>query len=62
MNLKILRDNQRLTGLGIEKDKTYEIDEYQPIVWDEWKVKVIMKQKGKFRYALVNDEDGELVD
>jgi hypothetical protein len=60
--LKITTTNERLQKLGIEQDKTYEIDKEQPIVIDMYKIKVPMKQKGKYRFALVNENEGELVD
>ncbi len=58
MNIKIKSDIQRGNFI-LEKDTTYEID---GIVIDEWKVKVPMKQKGKFRYALIKDDEGELIE
>lgn len=58
MNLKITQTNQRLTDLDIYKDNVYEVEE---IIVDSYKIKVPMKQKGKFRYALVKDDEGELV-
>lgn len=62
MNLKITQQTPRLTELGIEKDKIYEVDEDQSIVVDKWKILVSMKRKGKFRFALISEDEGELVD
>lgn len=45
-------------GLILEKGKVYEAVE---TVGDKYKVVVPMKQKGKFRYALVKDSEGVLV-
>lgn len=62
MKLLITQQTPRLTELGIEKGKTYEVDQEQPIVTDMYKIKVPKRQQGKFRYALVSDDEGELVD
>jgi hypothetical protein len=59
MNLKIIQQTPRLTELGIEKGKTYEVLE---IVQDTYKIAVPMKRKGKFTQVLVNEDEGELVD
>lgn len=59
MKLLITGDNQRLTDLGIEKGKTYEVLD---IVQKDYLIAVPMKQKGKFKYVLINDEDGEPID
>lgn len=59
MKLKITQQTPRLTELGIEKDKTYEVLE---IVQDTYKIAVPMKRKGRFKHVLVNDGEGELVD
>lgn len=48
--------------INLEKDKEYEIAEDQEIVGDAWKIKIPMKQKNKFRYALIKEDEGELVD
>lgn len=58
MKLKILTNITR-GDLTLEKDKTYEVEE---IVQDTYKIKVSMKQKGKFKYVLINDDEGELID
>jgi len=58
MNLKIIQQTPRLTELGIGKGKTYEIDEEQPIVGnDSYKIKVPKERKGKFDFALVNEDE-----
>ena len=61
MQLKITKDTDRFTELGIKKGDIYEIDEDQPIVINMWKIKVPKKQKGKFEYALVSEDEGELI-
>ena len=49
--------------INLEKDKIYEIDEENPIVGnDSYKIKVPMKRAGKFKFALVKDDEGILVD
>lgn len=45
MKLKALIDKPEI---NILKDKLYEVED---IIQGEWKIKVPMKQKGKFRYA-----------
>lgn len=51
-----------MPNLLLEKDTTYEVDEEQPIVVDKWKIKVPMKREGKFRFALISEDEGVLVD
>ena len=47
--------------INIEKDKIYEIDEENPIVGnDSYKIKVPMKRAGKFKFALVRENEAEL--
>lgn len=58
MKLKILKETPRLIELGIEKDKIYELDD---VIIDSYKIAVPMKRKGKFKYVLVNEDEGELV-
>jgi len=62
MKLKITTTNTRLQELDIEKGKTYEIDKEQPIVTNMYKIKVPKRQKGKFSFALISEDEGELVD
>lgn len=62
MNLKITQLTPRLTELGIEKDNLYEVDEDQPIVTDMYKIRVPKRQKGKYRFALISEDEGELVE
>lgn len=59
MKLKIIVNNERLRELGIEKDKTYEVDS---VVVDSYRIKVPMKRQGKFKYILIGEDAGELVD
>lgn len=59
MNLKITQQTLRLTELGIERGKTYEVDS---VVVDSYRIAVPMKRQGKFKYALVGEDEGELVD
>lgn len=61
MKLKITQQTTRLTKLGIEKGKVYEIDEDQPIVIDMYKIKIPKRQKGKFRFALISEDEGILI-
>lgn len=58
MNLRILTDTQR-GNIELKKDQIYEVDS---IIVDSYRIKIPMKQKGKFRYALVKDEEGELIE
>lgn len=48
--------------INLIKDKLYEIAEDQEIVENCWKIKIPMKQKRKFQFALVKDSEGELID
>ncbi len=59
MKLKMLKSREIWGKPFLEKDAVYEVVD---IVQDTYKVKVPMKQKGKFRYALVKDDEGELID
>jgi hypothetical protein len=58
MRLKITEQTPRLTELGIEKGKEYEVLE---IVQDTYMIAVPMKRKAKFKQVLVNEDEGELV-
>ena len=58
MKLKLLTDITRGDTIFI-KDTVYEVED---IIQGEYKIKVPMKQKGKFRYALVKDNEAILVD
>ena len=46
----------------VKNENKYELDEDRLIVIDQWKIKVPMKRKGKFKHVLVNEDEGELVD
>lgn len=59
MKLKITQLTPRLIELEIEKDTTYEVED---IIQDTYKIKVPMKRQGKFKYALVGEDEGELLD
>lgn len=59
MKLRITQQTPRLTELGIEKDKTYEVED---IVQDTYKILVPMKRKGFFKPVLVGEDEGELLD
>lgn len=59
MKLKITTTTPRLTELGIEKDKTYEVDS---VVVDSYRIAVPMKRAGKFKYALIGEDEGKLVE
>lgn len=63
MKIKMLINKHILIGpptvMDLEKDNVYEVVD---ILQDTYKVVVPMKQKGKFRYALIKDEDGILVE
>jgi len=59
MNLKMLINKPEI---NLEKDKTYEIDDEQPIVVDSYKIKVPMKRDGKFKFALVREDEAILID
>jgi len=48
--------------INLEEGKIYELDEEQPIIENVYKIKIPMKQKRKFRYALLKEDEGELVD
>lgn len=56
MKLKALINKPEI---NLKKGQLYEIDE---IIQDCYRIKVPMKQKGKFKYALVKDDEGVLVD
>lgn len=58
MNLKL---NQNITRGDIElkKDEVYKIAD---IVQKDYIIEIPMKQKGKFRYALVKNDEGILVE
>ena len=58
MKLLITQQIPRLTKLGIEKGKTYEVED---IVVDSYKIIVPMKRKG-VRHVLINEDEGELID
>jgi len=45
----------------IENLEIQEKDENKGIVGDSYKIKIPMKRKGKFKFALVKDEEGILV-
>ncbi len=63
MKLKILKDKyiptHVLNGIELKKGKVYEVDK---VVVDSYRIKIPMKQKSKFRYALVKEDEGELID
>lgn len=62
MKLKILIGRRLLPiapYMELKEGETYEVDS---IVQDCYRIRVPMKQRGKFRYALVEDGEGELVD
>ena len=59
MNVKALINKPEI---NLEKGKLYEIAQDQEIVQNCWKIKIPKKQKDKFDYALVKDDEGELID
>jgi hypothetical protein len=59
MKLKMLKDRFVDKGINLEKDKTYEVDS---VVVDSYRIAVPMKRKGKFKYALVGDDEAQLLD
>ncbi len=61
MKLKI-RIEKQIADIHLERGKEYELAEDESIVHDCYKIKVPMKQAGKFRHVLVNENEGELVD
>lgn len=58
MKLKLNQDITRGDTIFM-KDTIFEVED---IIQGEYKIKIPMKQKGKFRYALVKDSEGVLVD
>ena len=48
--------------INLVKGKLYEIAPDQEIVENCWKIKIPMKQKDKFRYALIKEDEGILID
>ncbi len=44
--------------IGVKEGEVFEVDK---VVVDSYRIKVPMKQKGKFYYALIKDDEGELV-
>jgi len=59
IKIKIAQDRQILPDLFIRKDMDYEVLD---IVGDTFKIAIPMKRKGKYKYALVSENEGELVD
>lgn len=59
MMVKILSDRQIFTNLSLHKGELYEVED---IVQDCYKIKIPMVQRGVFKYALVNESEGDLVD
>ncbi len=55
MQLKALINKPEI---NLVKGKLYEVDK---VVVDSYRIKISMKQKGKFKYALVKDSEGVLV-
>ncbi len=44
--------------ISLIKGNLYEVVD---IILDTYKIKIDMKQKGKFRYALIKEDEGELI-
>jgi len=55
----MLQDRFIYKGISLEKDKLYEVEN---IILNTYKIKVPKKQKGRFQYVLVDENEGELVD
>lgn len=58
MNLKMLTTVQR-GNIELRKSQIFEVEK---VVVDMYKIKVPKKQKNKFTYVLVNDDEGILVE
>ncbi len=58
MRLKMFVNKLILPGLVLYEDGEYEVTD---IIQDTYKIKVPKKQKGKFRYVLIKDDEGILV-
>lgn len=58
-NIKMLQNREVLKDLTLQKDKIYEVLD---IVQDSYKIAVPMKRKGKFKYVLIGEDEGELLD
>jgi len=59
MKIRMLQDRFIYKGISLEKDKLYEVEN---IILNTYKIKVPKKQKGRFQYVLVDENEGELVD
>lgn len=55
MNIKAIVNKPQINFI---KDKLYEVED---VIIDTYKIKIPMKQKNKFRYALIKDDEGILV-
>lgn len=58
MKLKMIKNILR-GGFALDEGETYEVDS---VVVDSYKIKIPMRQKNRFKYVLVNEDEGELVD
>jgi len=58
MKLKMIKNILR-GGFALDEGETYEVDS---VVVDSYQIKVPMRQKNRFKYVLVSDDEGELVD
>ncbi len=54
----MIKSKTILPELTLGKDRVYEVDS---VVGDCYRIKIPMVQKGKFKYALVGDDEGILV-
>lgn len=58
MNLKLLTDITR-GNITLKKDEIYEVKE---IIGKDYLIEIPMKQKGKTKRVIVNNDEAELVD
>lgn len=59
MKLKLLKDKLITRDCFLKAGSVFEVED---IVIDEYKIKIPMKQKNRFRYVLVKDDEGVLVE
>jgi len=58
MKLKIIKNILR-GELAFDEGEIYEVDS---VVVNSYRIKVPMKRQGKFKYVLIGEDEGELID
>lgn len=59
MKIKMLKNKWVLPKVILERGTTYEVDS---VIVDSYRIKIPMKRQGKFKFALIGEDEGELVD